>query len=353
MCLYPRLVRNPKYKANKKNGGNVPHMHDARVGQIPVGCGVCMECLTKKSNEWRVRLKEDIKNHKNGKFITLTFNNETYTEIIEEAKKQNSKLEGYDLDNQVATIAVRKFLERWRKKHGKSVRHWLVTELGHTGTEHLHIHGIIWCDDVEEIDKIWNSDKKRYGYTWLGHMKYGKRVNYVNEKTINYIIKYVTKVDVDHKYYKPKVLTSPGIGNKYVETFNAGLNKYKGIDTKETYTTEQGHKIGMPMYWRNKIYTEEEREQLWLQKLDKGVQWIGGIKVKAEDAEGRSKLLKVAQEKNTRLGYGSPGDWDAKKYEKERRKLKQEERIIKKEEIIVAEPRWEKTEWKEPGLDDW
>ena len=30
--------------------------------------------------------------------------------------------------------------------------------------------------------------------------------------------------------------------------------------TKETYISSQGFKMALPMYYRNKIYTEEERE---------------------------------------------------------------------------------------------
>ena len=33
-------------------------------------------------------------------------------------------------ENNIATLALRKFLERCRKKTGKSLKHWCVTELG-------------------------------------------------------------------------------------------------------------------------------------------------------------------------------------------------------------------------------
>ena len=33
---------------------------------------------------------------------------------------------------------------------------------------------------------------------------------------------------------------------------------------------------GLPIYYRNLIYTEEEREKLWIEKLNKGERWIGG-----------------------------------------------------------------------------
>ena len=46
--------------------------------------------------------------------------------------------------------------------------------------------------------------------------------------------------------------------------------KYKeNGQTKETYINSQGFKMALPVYYRNKIYTEEEREKLWIEKLDK------------------------------------------------------------------------------------
>ena len=91
---------------------------------------------------------------------------------------------------------------------------------------------------------------------------------------------------------------------------------------------KNGAKINLPIYYRNKIYTEEERELLWLHKLDKGEQYIGGVKIRADDSATRAKLLKQFQKLNRKLGYGSPGNWEARKYEEERREMKQESRAI-------------------------
>lgn len=353
MCLYPNLVQNPKYKPNKKNGGDVPHMQDKRVGLVPIKCGLCMECAAARSAEWKSRLLEEVKHQKQkGNFVTFTFNNESYKNLVEQAKKEIPGIKGYDLDNQVATIAVKFWRERWRKKTGKSPRHWIITELGHGETEHLHMHGIVWTDTPEMIDKAWNSDKVKYGYITLGD---GKGRNYVNDQTIGYITKYITKLDPQHKYYKPIILSSnqPGIGHGYTNTFNAKHNKFKGAETKTTYKTNQGFEVNLNVYWRNKLYTEEEREALWIAKLDKGVQYIGGEKIDAKDAVNREKLLKYYQKISNRLGYGSPGNWEAKAYEQQRRELYQNKRIIEKKDIIIVKPKWEEREWKEPGIDDW
>lgn len=315
MCLYPNLVTNPKYKSNKKNGGNIPAVSDERIKLVPIGCGNCIECRKQKARNWQTRLLEDIKTNTNGKFITLTFSNESIKKITCE-HEELTKLEGYPLDNAIATKAVRLFNERWRKKYKKALRHWFVTELGHNGTENIHLHGIVWTNETyETIAKIW-----QYGYIWPRPTTTVK--TYVNSKTVNYIIKYVTKTDLQHKHYKSKILTSPGIGKNYTETYNFKRNKFNNENTDETYKTPSGHKIALNTYWRNKAYSEEEREKLWIQKLNKNERWIMGEKINANDTEKYYQLLKWYREKNKELGYGSDEkNWDEEQYETQRRIL--------------------------------
>ena len=188
MCLYPKLIKNPKYKANKKNGGIIPECNDNRVLYVPVGCGNCIECMKQKARQWQVRLSEEIKQNQQMYMVTLTFGEEELETLSKEAEHRYliNRIE----ENEIATLAVRRFLERWRKKYKKSVRHWLVTELGHNGTENIHLHGIIWTDEqkARSIKDLWG-----YGFVWDGYSINEKKQNYVNEKTINYIVKYIMK----------------------------------------------------------------------------------------------------------------------------------------------------------------
>ena len=326
MCLYPRLIKNRKYVANKKNGGNIPPVNDLRVLMVPAGCGKCMECKKQKAREWSVRLQEEIRHDNKGKFVTLTFSDESIVELTKEIKG----LSGYDLDNEIATLATRRFLERWRKKYKKSVKHWLVTELGGNGTENIHLHGVIWTnEDAKTINKIW-----KYGFTWVGDKNNG---GYVNEKTINYIVKYINKADNKHKEYNSKVLTSAGIGRGYIDREDAQKNKYQE-KTKETYTTKQGIKLALPIYYRNKIYSEEEREKLWIEKLDKQERYVCGEKVDVSTTEEHyNKLIEYYRTKNERLGYGNnEKNWSLKRYENERRNLKTLERITRANEKTLS-----------------
>ena len=107
--------------------------------------------LVQKAKEWQVRLLEDVRHNTNGKFITLTFSNEYYTEIAREIQEKTTwNIKGYNLDNAIAKLAVKRFLGRWRKEFKRSVKHWLVTEIGQNNTENIHLHGILWTDENEE-----------------------------------------------------------------------------------------------------------------------------------------------------------------------------------------------------------
>lgn len=305
MCLYPRFIKNRKYIPNKKNNGNPPISKDWRVLYVPIGCGQCIECRKQKAQQWKVRLNEEIKtNKKPCYFITLSFSPEALKKIGEKLKTPLQKITNLQC-NAVAGKGIRLFLERYRKKYKKSMKHWLITELGEKNTERIHIHGLIWTENINEIENLWN-----YGNIYIG--------NYVNNKTINYIIKYVTKIDEIHKGYLPQIFCSAGIGKTYLETWNAKQNKYKPLQTKEYYLLPNGNKVNLPIYYRNKIYTEEEREKLWLEKIDKHEIYILGTKYEIKNKKDENKIneiLKNAQEKNVRIGYGDNSKkWKKKDY---------------------------------------
>lgn len=281
---------------NKKNKGIVPQCQDQRVKLVPVGCGNCIECRKQKAQAWRVRMLEEIKNDNKCYFVTLTFAPEELKKLCEETNKNEC--------NAICAIAVRRFCERWRKISKKGLKHWLITEMGHKGTERIHMHGIIWTDKIEEVSAKW-----KYGIIDIGE--------YCNEQTINYIIKYVTKIDTEHKGYKPSIFCSKGIGKKYTDVYK-NYHTYKTNETREYYTLNNGRKVNLPIYYRNKFFTEEEREKLWLEKLDKEEIYVLGtpisIKTK-QDYESYLNILKSAQEYNTRIGYGDDTQqWKAKDY---------------------------------------
>jgi len=309
-----------------------------------------MICRKKKAREWQVRLTEEIKTDTTGKFITLSFSDISLIKLeraIRKDAKRNSRLmrrneanylTGYNLENEIATIAVRRFCERWRRKFDKSVKHWFVTELGQKNTERIHMHGIIFTKESGEVI----SERWGYGHITIGNEKYENGVKtrkgkkgYVNERTVNYVVKYVSKLDKLHKNYKSKVLTSPGMGKGYLETEDAKRNKFKPEGgTDQTYITRKGLRLPLPTYYRNKLYTEDEKELLWIESMDKGIKYLNGIKYKMPEDESKyNNMLKKMRQKNITLGYGDNKiDIEKRLWENNRRNVKRLERYAKEKE---------------------
>ena len=108
MCLFTRYMINKRYVPTKKNGYNPPDLEDERMKYIPIKCGQCIECRKSIAENWRIRLIEEIKKDKKGRFITLTFKEE-------ELEKLEKELETTDA-NKIATVAIRRFRWNWRKQ---------------------------------------------------------------------------------------------------------------------------------------------------------------------------------------------------------------------------------------------
>lgn len=80
--------------------------------------------------------------------------------------------------------------------------------------------------------------------------------------------------------------------------------------------------MALATYYRNQIYSEEERENLWIEKLDKNIRYIGGEKVKADDEKTIKELQEYYRKINKQLGYGDNKiNYDQAKYEEAKREL--------------------------------
>lgn len=307
MCLYPTYTKNPKYKPNKKNNGKPPICRDRRLFYIPIKCGCCIECRKEKQREWRVRLEEELRSNF-GYFTTLTISPESIKEI-----EEKTTLKWEENPNEIATKALRLFLERVRKETGKSIKHWCVTELGEK-KDRIHLHGIFFGQkSAELIRKHW-----KYGFVFIG--------GYCNSRSVNYMTKYMLKVDIKHPEFKQIVLASAGIGAGYMDRLDYLWQKqnYKNIEVA-TYTFRNGTKMAMPKYYKNKIFTDKEREKMWINNLNRGLLWIYGEKVKADDWKTIDNLREYWQRYGRETMGDNPIAWNAMK---ERRKEEKQRRAI-------------------------
>lgn len=357
-CLYQSKMPNKKYTETKKNKGIIPKVRDKRTLGIEIPCGRCWQCKKSEAIRYRIRLSEELrhneKNNIKGHFVTLTFTDERLNELNNKVKdkvneliiKQNDikyntenqlkKLKGYEADNEAVTIAVKEWREkirlkyRWRKL-GEKLRYWTITELGGNNTERIHMHGMIWTNNINEIKEIW---EKQNGKMTIGD---GYNTNYVNEKTISYITKYVTKTDKKHPNYKARVYSSIGLGLQYINRADAKNNKYKGKDTNIQYTQRDGTKLALPKYYKEKILTEEERENLWIWAMDEEKKYVAGIEVDVSTEKGKEnykEILKEARKKGKRLGHqDNKKDKNLQQYESKKRDELRLKRIQKEYKI--------------------
>lgn len=248
MCLFATYIRNKRYLPNKKNNGYPVKCKDERTRWVAAKCGVCPECRKEAANQWRIRLIEDFKQGGEKKFVTLSFSPESLKKLMEET--------GLEECNAIAIIAMRRFLERWRRKYKKSVKHWAVTELGGKNSERIHLHAILWTDKTkEEISERW-----KYGNVDVGYK--------CDQSTVTYISKYLKKEDKKHIGYKPRTLVSPGIGKNYIDE-GGKHNVYRGERTFTRYKERNGTETALPTYYKNHIYTASQREALWIMALNR------------------------------------------------------------------------------------
>ena len=135
----------------------------------------------------------------------------------------------------------------------------------------------------------------------------------------------------DTPSYIPVILCSPGIGSNYLKRSDSKNNKFKNDKTDELYRTRQGIKLPLPIYYRNKIYSDEEKELLWLNLLDKNTRYVNGIKIDvSQNEDDYFKVLEYQRTINKLLGYGdNKSDLEQKKYEQNLRNLKRLQRIHK------------------------
>ena len=149
------------------------------------------------------------------------------------------------------------------------------------------------------------------------------RAGWVNEQTINYITKYVFKTDSKHIDFNGRIFASAGIGEAYLnDELNRYRHRYQAEKTKTTYTDSQGYTCGLPKYYRDRLYTEEERRKLWTIQLDKneGKIIIDGVEYNKNDNKTVYQAIKNNELKNIELGYPNEKQIEAIKQINQKRK---------------------------------
>lgn len=216
--------------------------------EMVVACGKCYLCKKSYQSKWRLRLNHEYMygNHDLTKsyFCTFTLNDTYYQDALRHPSKY-----------------VRTFLENYRyqvKKRcgkGKSVFHWIVSERGET-TGRYHFHGVLFDCVLPKyiIERCW-----KYGFVSFKQLTL---------KRCGYVTKYITKGNTPNACkeaveHQPQVWCSAGIGKCYTE-----LQTTRSQHTRNglvPFIVKNNFIYGMPRYYKQKIFTDEEREILKLQ----------------------------------------------------------------------------------------
>ena len=115
-----------------------------------------------------------------------------------------------------------------------------------------------------------------------------------------------------------KPLCSPGIGKAWIERHKDDITyKYVPGKSRTDYTLNTGTRVKLPTYYRNKIYTDEERERIWREFMDTERITIRGNAISLRKVEPGivNNIQSKARECNIGLGYGDDSDeWKKRPY---------------------------------------
>lgn len=274
MCLYFRSIENPRYK---KTGTT-----KAYLKYVTIKCGECIECRQARAREWQQRLDAELRfgDNKRPFFITLTVSDEValkYGIDYENMSMQERVTkETYQRENDMIKDLVRKWRNRC-EKNGLKKKQWLITEHGEDNSYRIHVHGVLWTDDIEAIQKAWS-----YGYMDVGGIR---------DSTIGYLVKYIHKAPEFHRHYKSIVLTSPGIGKAYCLRRQSKIrHEWRGRDTNYKYKLPNGVNLELCDYFKKKLFKMAELETRRKYIAEDGQRWVKGLSYNKHNDPTLSKM---------------------------------------------------------------
>jgi len=208
---------------------------------IPVPCGKCPPCKKRRVSGWSFRLTKQAGGSTSALFVTLTYNTDNVP-ITEN---------GYMTLVKTGEKSVTNFLKRLRKISTEKLKYYYCGEYGGK-TNRPHYHMILFNAKPADVEATWK----------LGSVHYGD----VNGASVGYTLKYMSKQGriPMHKNddRQPEFSNmSKGLGADYL---TPNMIKYHTADVENRVciTIEDGKKIAMPRYYKDKIYTDRQKADI-------------------------------------------------------------------------------------------
>lgn len=206
-------------------------------GTIAVPCGRCPGCRDARAASWAFRLKEEEKRHQLSSFVTLTYDDD------------NLKGSGNGLPNLVKKDLVDFFKRLRYNTNCKTIKYYACGEYGGQ-TLRPHYHGILFDATNDAVTKAWTAGSAHFGEA--------------NARTMSYVTKYICKPktvglsELDDRQAE-FALMSKGMGLNYLDSKTV---KYHQEGQFSFITLPGGIKQPLPRYFRDKIFTEAERDEM-------------------------------------------------------------------------------------------
>jgi len=243
-------------------------------------CGKCPYCLNRRANNWIFRLQQELKRADSAVFVTLTYENPplSFNNVLPTVYKPD----------------VQKFFKRLRKiprdYSNQPIKYYLCAEYG-SKSFRPHYHAIIFNSDIESIQECWKGqfipsnavlplrrsswrfDNKNFKWIKkeqpyhinldtpiiLGYCHFGD----VNEATISYTTKYMNKGKLIPYYLNDDrhaefQLFSKGLGSNFSD--DIAVQRFYLSDPSKNYVTINGFKKPLPRYFKDKLFTDEDKE---------------------------------------------------------------------------------------------
>jgi len=203
-----------------------------RFAYVP--CGKCTACRMNYASSWAIRILHEAKEWEHRCFVTLTYDDAHLPH-----------------DRSLDKKAVSSFLKRLRKNfESRGVKFFASGEYGeknHRPHYHLILFGVSGADRAL-IEHCWP-----YGFVSIGDFSV-ERARYV----AGYAVKKLFSANAD--YYKSRGLLPefslmsrrPGIGERW-------LSKHSELARNQGCVRVQGSVYALPRYYRDRIYTEEDK----------------------------------------------------------------------------------------------
>lgn len=215
---------------------------DKKSGEsIAVPCGKCPNCYKRRVSAWSFRLLQEDKISLSSLFVTLTYDTDNVPITSNGFMSINKR-------------DVQLFFKRLRKLNSKNnpnsrIRYYAVGEYGgHTFRPHYHV--LLFNCSVELIEKAWG----------LGQIHYGN----VTGASVGYCLKYMAKqsripMHKNDDRLKEFGLMSKGLGANYMTDKMIAWHLSDVADRMYCNLTD-GKKITMPRYYKDKIYSDQDRK---------------------------------------------------------------------------------------------